>query len=49
MTLNTEATWAKSKQINLTFGLGYNSVNDKITTANTLTEITINTRISYSF
>jgi hypothetical protein len=48
-TLNAETTWAKTKQMNLTFGLGYNSVKDKVTTANTVNEILFNTRVSYSF
>ncbi len=47
--LNTEGTWSKSKRLNLTLGLGYNKTQDKIRPANDVNEVTIATRVSYSF
>lgn len=49
ISFNTEGTWSKSKRLNLTLGLGYNSVKDKVRPVNDVNEATIATRISYSF
>ncbi len=47
--LNSEFTWARSRQQNLAFGLGYNKTKDKIVTSRTASEATISLRYSYSF
>lgn len=49
MTANSEFTWAKTDQLSLTFGLGYNSTKDKLRPADDINEITFSTRVSYSF
>lgn len=49
LSANTEATWARTKQLNLTLGLGYNKNDDKLKPAETYKEITVSTRVSYSF
>ena len=46
---NSEFTWARTAQNNLTFGLGANQNKDKINKANTYKEVTASFRCSYSF
>ncbi|MBI5246818.1 MAG: hypothetical protein HY923_06520 [Elusimicrobia bacterium] len=49
LSVNSEFTWARTPQNNLTFGVGGNRVKDKIIAANTTKEITASFRCSYSF
>ncbi|MFC1680068.1 hypothetical protein ACFL2T_07660 [Elusimicrobiota bacterium] len=47
--LNSEATWSRTQAMNLTFGAGYNKVDDKFDKDRSYNELTMSTRFSYSF
>ena len=47
--LSSEFTWAQSKQVNITFGVGMNMNKDKINPANKYDELTASMRYSYTF
>ncbi len=47
--LNSEFTWAQSKQVNITFGIGANMSKDKFNPANKYNELTASMRYSYTF
>ncbi|MFI5361940.1 MAG: hypothetical protein ACHQ49_08230 [Elusimicrobiota bacterium] len=47
--LNTEYTWARSKQFNVTFGIGETSSRDRVQAGNTYNALTASTRLSYTF
>jgi hypothetical protein len=49
LSLNSEFTWTVEKQMNVAFGLGYNKTKDKLVAANSVNEVVISTRYSYSF
>lgn len=49
LSANTEVTWARTSQLNLTLGLGYNDNDDKLQPTETFNEVTFSTRLSYSF
>jgi hypothetical protein len=49
LSVSSEMTWAKTRQLNLTFGLGINKNTDTVRTDNTFNEVVVSTRMSYSF
>lgn len=49
LSLNSELTWTVEKQQNVAFGLGYNKTRDKFSAANSVSELVLSTRYSYSF
>lgn len=49
LSLNSEFTFAQSKQVNVTWGVGANKSKDKINKANTYNELTASFRYSYTF
>lgn len=49
LSLNSEFTYAQSKQVNLTWGVGVNQNKDKINPANKYNELTASFRYSYTF
>ncbi|MBI3565415.1 MAG: hypothetical protein HY079_09490, partial [Elusimicrobia bacterium] len=49
LSANAEYTYAQSKQVNLTWGVGANSNKDKINPANKYNEVTASFRYSYTF
>lgn len=49
LSLNTELTWAVDKQMNVAFGVGANKTKDKYYAENSVKELVLSTRFSYSF
>lgn len=49
LSVNSELTWARSKQTSFTVGVGGNQNKDKITASNNYKEATVSLRYSYSF
>lgn len=49
LSLNSEFTWAESKQVNVTWGVGGNVNKDKLVPGNSYNELTASFRYSYTF
>lgn len=49
LSVNSELTWAKTEQSNVTFGVGKNTIENNLYPANDIEEITMVLRYSYSF
>ncbi len=49
LSLNSEFTYAQSKQVNITYGVGANMNKDKLVPANKYNELTASLRYSYTF